>query len=303
MKFDVVKKGYNQLQVDEYIQKITEENQDIITQQKDAIEQLKQENRLLVEKVEGYESKKDEIFVAFVEAQETSARLKRKAEQRFEQEIERLKLFQQKWTKYAKDIVLTLSQEQAQKFEQMSKKFDEILSIYAKDIQPVSIKNTIEEQLFDDKSFQPLKKVEKFLDNFEDLPEQAVKTVDNQNSQPQTESEVAVEQKEVVLQQEQPCDDKVVTCSDEIDDVVVTQASLEIEALAEELIPVELVDDKPIKTDIKKENIQEQVEKMFAEDGHPDDGFEVMDISQSDIYNVQQSLEDLCKELGLVDDN
>ena len=300
MKFDVVKKGYDKTQVEEYIQKITQENDEVVTEQKVAIEQLKQENEILVQKVEEYESKKDEIFVAFVEAQDTSAKLKRKAEQRFEQEMERLKLFQQKWTSYAKDIVKTLSQDQMEKFEEMSKKFDEVLSLYAQDVQLVSPEKSNVKKFVDDKSFEPLKKVEKFLDKFEDLSENPIIS---QNGEVQIKVDEQIEE----IKEDFKSADNIEEIAEE-KEVEIAEKPIEIEVLAQELLPQQ--DDEQIQPVLtKEENIQEQVEKVFEEDGHPDDGLEilddipdVLDITQSEIYKVQQSLEDLCKELGLVDD-
>ena len=91
MKFQTVRKGYDPSAVDEYIKKLADDDNNVITEQKAAIEQLKKQNRELEERLAGYDGRKEEIFSAFVEAQESSASLKRKAERLFEEEINRVK--------------------------------------------------------------------------------------------------------------------------------------------------------------------------------------------------------------------
>ena len=146
MKFDVVKKGYDKNQVDEYIQTITNENNDIITNLKSEIDELKRQKDELAQVVESYESKKNEIFVAFVEAQESSAKLKARAEKRFDAEMERLQLFRQKWTCYAKQVTKTLTPEQAESFDLASQRFEEILSAYSKEVKVLQPEQTAEKR-------------------------------------------------------------------------------------------------------------------------------------------------------------
>ena len=67
MKFDVVKKGYDKVQVHEYIQTITNEKNDIITNLKSEIDELKKQKDELAQVVAGYEKKKNEIFGKLLE--------------------------------------------------------------------------------------------------------------------------------------------------------------------------------------------------------------------------------------------
>lgn len=157
MKFDVVKKGYDRAQVDGYIRTLTEDNDKTVESQKEAIEQLKEDNRKLSEKIDFYDKKKSEILTAFVEAQEAAARLKRKANARFDEEMARLDMFRQKWTAYAKEMIKTLTPLEAEKFDKMSEKFRRALEIYAKDA------GEGKEQVKNE-SFDPLKKVTDYLD-------------------------------------------------------------------------------------------------------------------------------------------
>ena len=50
----------------------------------------------------------------------------------------------------------------------------------------------------------------------------------------------------------------------------------------------------------KQDSIKEKVQNLFEEDKAALE-MDESDISQSDSFNVQQSLEDLCKELGLIE--
>lgn len=282
MNFNVVKKGYDKTQVDEYIRNLTNDNNDVVTNLKTEIEELKRQKEELENTVNSYEKKKDEIFVAFVEAQETSAKLKAKAEKRFADEMERLQLFQQKWTSYANDVIKTLAPEQAEKFEQAGKKFEEILSLYDKDVKVLVPQEVVQKQ--QDKTFDPLKKVAKFLNNF-DNKEVAINPAGSQEKNCD---------KSCFVNEQEPVVDKI-----QEQDENITKAPLELESLAEELVE-EDIEPVVVETIEKQDSIKEKVEKLFEEENAVLE-MEEKDISQSDIFNVQQSLEDLCKELGLIE--
>ena len=337
MKFDVLKKGYDKDQVNEYIQNITNENNEIITNLKSEIDELKKQNEELSKVVNSYENKKDEIFVAFVEAQETAAKLKARAEKRFEDEMERLQLFRQKWTTYAKQVVKNLVEEQAQKFEQASQKFEEILAIYAKEVKVLQPEKPVEQKPQQDKTFNPLKKVEKFLNNFEQVEKPVQKPVVEEQVAEQPIEQVAeevVEQVEQVAEQivvekevEQVVEEQTIVEQNVVQDVV-AEMSPEIEELVEELLvkPTDDVEQQPQPEQSQQEQIDQKdeqdevveveeqvVEYQIADDNANQVDEEVVeqdkndlqdenkDIQQSEIFNVQQSLEDLCKELGLID--
>lgn len=297
MKFDVVKKGYDKEQVHEYIQTITNENNDIITGLKSEIDELKKQKDELAQVVAGYEKKKNEIFVAFVEAQESSAKLKARAEKRFEAEMERLQLFKQKWTEYAKQMARTLAPEQVENFAKATQKFEEILSLYAKESEVLPSQN-IAEKPQQEKTFDPLKKVEKFLNNFNDDPVVPQSTVQNASQ------EVAGAEFEQIV--EPQFDDVFEQAQIEIsraeieEEIAVIKAPLELEEVAEELVDIVDVEQVVVQEPEKQEDIQQKVEKLFEEENKVLQ-IENNDIEQNEIYNVQQSLEDLCKELGLID--
>ena len=297
MKFDVVKKGYNKEQVHEYIQTITNENNDIITGLKSEIDELKKQKDELAQVVAGYEKKKNEIFVAFVEAQESSAKLKARAEKRFEAEMERLQLFKQKWTEYAKQMARTLAPEQVENFAKATQKFEEILSLYAKESEVLPSQN-IAEKPQQEKTFDPLKKVEKFLNNFNEDPVVPQSTVQNASQElVGAEFEQIVEpQFDNVFEQTQ-----IEISQAEIEEeIAVIKAPLELEEVAEELVDMVDVEQVVVQEPEKQEDIQQKVEKLFEEENKVLQ-IENNDIEQNEIYNVQQSLEDLCKELGLID--
>ena len=279
MNFNVVKKGYDKAQVQEYIQNLTNENNDIITNLKSEIEELKKQKEELSQVVEGYEKKKEEVFVAFVEAQETSAKLKARAERRFAEEMERLQLFQQKWTSYAKQVTKTLAEDQAEQFEQASQKFQEILAVYEKEVKIVQPEQKVQEPQ-QEKTFNPLKKVAKFLDKFEQ-PEQKVVKVE----------QVAIEQPQI---------EQILVEENQEEEIVVTKAPLELEEVAEELVDQQQIQPVVVEQIEKQDDIKQKVQQLFEEEDKLAQQ-ESNDIAQNEIFNVQQSLEDLCKELGLID--
>ena len=298
MKFDVVKKGYDKAQVHEYIQTITNENNDIITNLKSEIDELKKQKDELTQVVASYENKKNEIFVAFVEAQESSAKLKARAEQRFATEMERLQLFKQKWTAYAKQMARSLAPEQVENFAKATQKFEEILALYAKETAVLPSEN-IAEKPQQEKTFDPLKKVEKFLNNFNDDP--VVSQPAMQNA-PQEQIVYAEVQQIVEPQFDEVFDQSQIeiTQAEIEEEIAVIKAPLELEEVAEELVDMVDVEQVVVQEPEKQEDIQQKVENLFKEENKVLQ-IENNDIEQNEIYNVQQSLEDLCKELGLID--
>lgn len=278
MNFKVVKKGYDQTQVNEYIQNITNENNEVVTDLKTEIEELRRQKEELEQVVAGYEKKKEEIFVALVEAQENAAQLKDKAEKRFSDEMERLQLFQQKWTSYAKEVSKTLAPEQVDKFEQAGRKFEEILSLYDKGVKILVPQEVVQTQ--QDKTFDPLKKVAKFLNNF-----------DNQEfATPSIRAEQQVS--EQIIQQSEALEQT------RFEAEVAKEEPIEIEFLSDE--PAEEKDEPVIVQTVEKQDDIKEEQQLLKEENTVSET-EENDISQSDIFNVQQSLEDLCKELGLIE--
>ncbi len=298
MKFDVVKKGYDKAQVHEYIQTITNENNDIITGLKSEIDELKKQKDELAQVVASYEKKKDEIFVAFVEAQESSAKLKARAEKRFEAEMERLQLFKQKWTAYAKQMARTLAPEQVENFAKATQKFEQILALYAKESAVLPSEN-IAEKSQQEKTFDPLKKVEKFLNNFNDdpvAPQPVISNISQEQILYAQAEQIVEPQFDEVFEQAQI----EITQAEIEEEIAVIKAPLELEEVAEELVDVQDIEDIVVQQPEKQDDIQQKVEKLFEEENKVLQT-ENNDIEQNEIYNVQQSLEDLCKELGLID--
>ena len=84
------------------------------------------------------------------------------------------------------------------------------------------------------------------------------------------------------------------------EEIAVIKAPLELEEVAEELVDMVDVEQVVVQEPEKQEDIQQKVEKLFEEENKVLQ-IENNDIEQNEIYNVQQSLEDLCKELGLID--
>lgn len=296
MKFDIVKKGYDPSQVDESIRRMTESNNAVVTEQKVAIEQLKEENHALTEKLNNYDKRKEEIFVALVEAQELSAKLKRKAQQRFDEEMERLILFQNKWTSYAKNIVKTLTPDEAEKFNEMSEKFQSILAVYAKD---VTVANPEVKSIAQGNAdvFNPLKKVTKFLETLEDVDEEDTSVQESE----QEDSEVIVVDDEGYEEyadeteteaEEQP----EVKSTVDLDRIIAQEekTQVDINKVIEQGEKTFIDIDDAIEAEVKNTH---NIDKVIAQEEEK----VVQDITQEDILNVNQSLEELCKELGIGD--
>lgn len=297
MKFEIVKKGYNPSQVDESIRRMTDANNTVVTEQKVAIDQLKEENRVLTEKLNSYDKRKEEIFVALVEAQELAAKLKRKAQQRFDEEMERLMLFQNKWTSYAKNIVKTLTPDEAEKFNEMSQKFQTILAVYAKD---VNVANPEVKPVMQGKTdvFNPLKKVTKFLETLDYADEE--ETPDETFANDEEDSAI------IVVDEDYQTDEEYETVTDDYADLkstVVIDRVIEQEEKTAVDIDKVIEDGEKTLGDIddiiaKEEKTAYGIDKAIEQEERV-----LQDITQEDILNVNQSLEELCKELGITDED
>lgn len=105
--FNLERKGYNKNEVNQYISKTVSHLESKIEDQNERINQLKEEIDYLYGKNDEYRKNEDKVSSAMI----TIMDLKRNAEQeiyeRNELELERLKLFREKWIAYALEVQKT----------------------------------------------------------------------------------------------------------------------------------------------------------------------------------------------------
>ena len=97
MKFDIEKKGYKRVQVDEYIFSLRAEYESKLTEQKERIFQIKSELAEKEKQLADYASKRDLVATALINAVAKADEIEKLAATRYREEIVSLKNFHDKW--------------------------------------------------------------------------------------------------------------------------------------------------------------------------------------------------------------
>ena len=96
-KFDLVKNGYDKLQVDAFIDKLTIKYEEKLSEQKDKLYTLKNEVSLLKDRVDAYTEKDKQISKALIYAVENAEKIENNATNLFDVEVKRIKLLYAEW--------------------------------------------------------------------------------------------------------------------------------------------------------------------------------------------------------------
>jgi len=97
-RFTLVKRGYAVDEVEEYSKQQHEQFEQLAREQRDRINALKERIRALEEELEHYRSREDEIKRSIVAATDKANEMTLDLKIQYALEIERLKIFQAKWT-------------------------------------------------------------------------------------------------------------------------------------------------------------------------------------------------------------
>lgn len=97
VKFDKDKKGYDTLQVDDYIKTLTLKYEEKLAEQKDRVFTLRNEVNVLKERLEGYQAKDRQISQALIFAVEKADQIENSAKKLYDLEIKRINLLYEKW--------------------------------------------------------------------------------------------------------------------------------------------------------------------------------------------------------------
>jgi hypothetical protein len=113
---------------EEYIKKIVLSYENKLSDQKDRIFALIEENKRLLSQLDEFKEKDRQISKTLMVAVQKAKEIEDAAKAKYNMEIERLKLFHIKWTSYYQSIKAELAQsEDIIKVENFLKKMDEIL--------------------------------------------------------------------------------------------------------------------------------------------------------------------------------
>lgn len=99
-KFKVVKKGYDIIEVENFIIDINKQNDKVIAKLRDTITKMKQEYDELNIILQGYKAREDGVNKALTKAVESAKDIEYTAKVKFALESERLNDFSDKWTRF-----------------------------------------------------------------------------------------------------------------------------------------------------------------------------------------------------------
>ena len=130
MKFKEVFRGYDKKQVDDYVVAQSQKNEEILSEQRDRIIHLAEENYVLSEKIKKYQHEEEQIARALVNSQKVAQQYQDNAEKFSTFALQRAKVFYATWQTYAKTICDQLTSQQMQDFNALSKKIEKIIVAY-----------------------------------------------------------------------------------------------------------------------------------------------------------------------------
>lgn len=99
--FDVVKKGYNQSQVDSYIAKEIDSYKQVVSEKNMRISELLHLNNNLNKQIDEYKMREDNVTKALITAVEKCEEMELVVKKSYNIELERLRLWRDKWLIYA----------------------------------------------------------------------------------------------------------------------------------------------------------------------------------------------------------
>lgn len=108
VKFDIVRKGYDIVQVDDYINKVQLKDSDSVQEKNLRISELTSENNVLKGMIKQLKEREDNVQNALLVAIEKAEDIKKFAEKKYNLELERIRLFKLKWTSYCSKVLKNL---------------------------------------------------------------------------------------------------------------------------------------------------------------------------------------------------
>ena len=130
MKFKKVFRGYDPAEVDKHLSETAAKEQQIRTAQKERIDELLEENRVLRVRVEQYKADEQAISQSLIAAQNMAQELKLEADKYSKLVLNRAKLFAASWRAYAKTLVASLNAEEVEQFNSLQRKIEKLINAY-----------------------------------------------------------------------------------------------------------------------------------------------------------------------------
>lgn len=103
-KFEIVKKGYDCFQVENYISNEIENNKRVLADKNIRIQELLHQNEELKKQLTEYKAREANVNKALVTAIEKSQEMEQVAKNSYNMELERLKIWKNKWIAYVENL-------------------------------------------------------------------------------------------------------------------------------------------------------------------------------------------------------
>lgn len=149
MNFSLSRKGYDKIQVQEFIKAQTDKYENTIMGLRDRIEGLLRENQELVRKVESLKKEQDSINIALTQAIDKAKNIEYSSKVKFALEGERLKIFSSKWQSYCKANVNVVDRAQRDGVSDRLKAFEnELVELMSKELNISDYVNEADQDFF-----------------------------------------------------------------------------------------------------------------------------------------------------------
>ena len=130
MNFKKVFRGYDPIEVDKHLAETANKEQQIRTAQKERIDELLEENRVLRKRVSHYEVNEQAISQALIDSHKLADEVKLDAEKYSNLVLNRAKIFCASWRAYSKTLVAALSDEEVREFNFLQRKIENMINAY-----------------------------------------------------------------------------------------------------------------------------------------------------------------------------
>ena len=107
-KFDTVKKGYDKVQVDNYINREIDSYKQTISDKNMRISELLHQNNNLNKQIDEYKLREDNVNKALITAIEKAQEMEMLVKKSYNIELERLRIWRDKWVSYAEKCKKTV---------------------------------------------------------------------------------------------------------------------------------------------------------------------------------------------------
>ena len=163
MKFDIEKKGYKKVEVDEYVFALKNEYESKLNDQKNRIFSLRAELSEKEKQLDAYRSKVDLVSSAIIHAVAKADEIEKLAAARYREEIEQLKIFHEKWQAHYDKLLKKYPDDEGLKAQsKFNEELEKIFSSGAEEVATLERHFDSESERLDEKkSKKPAQKTKK----------------------------------------------------------------------------------------------------------------------------------------------